>query len=133
MGENMYIRDLVDFDVTIQIRSLGPDAFAMTWEVIKKKMTDKSSGNTNVANTQKGNWANPKGNGCFECRAPGHFKRDCLKLKNKDGGNVNAQWWVYAVGNVKKKGNASRDPDSNVVMGNSDQFLITHDHDVTPS
>ncbi|GJY18900.1 putative reverse transcriptase domain-containing protein [Tanacetum coccineum] len=45
----------------------------------------KSSGNTNVANTQKGNGAIPKGNGCFECRAPGHFKRDCPKLKNKDG------------------------------------------------
>nr|GEW78686.1 retrotransposon protein, putative, Ty3-gypsy subclass [Tanacetum cinerariifolium] len=27
----------------------------------------------------------PKGNGCFECGAPGHFMRDCLKLKNKDG------------------------------------------------
>ncbi|GJU09314.1 hypothetical protein Tco_1131710 [Tanacetum coccineum] len=33
--------------------------------------------------------AAPKGN--FECGAPGHFKRDCLKLKNKDGGNRNAQ------------------------------------------
>ncbi|GJU56575.1 putative reverse transcriptase domain-containing protein [Tanacetum coccineum] len=75
----------------------------------------KSSGNTNVANTQKGNGANPKGNGCFECGAPGHFKRDCLKLKNKDGGNGSAQGWVYAVGNAEKKGNASRDPDSNVV------------------
>ncbi|GJV12007.1 reverse transcriptase domain-containing protein [Tanacetum coccineum] len=30
----------------------------------------RSSGNTNVANTQKGNGANPKGNGCFECGAP---------------------------------------------------------------
>ncbi|GJU82456.1 putative reverse transcriptase domain-containing protein [Tanacetum coccineum] len=27
----------------------------------------------------------PKGNGCFECGAPGRFKRDCPKLKNKDG------------------------------------------------
>ncbi|GJU34558.1 putative reverse transcriptase domain-containing protein [Tanacetum coccineum] len=79
----------------------------------------RSSSNTNVANTQKGNGANPKGNGCFECGAPGHFKRDCPKLKNKDGGNGSAQGWVYAVGNAEKKGNASRDPDSNVVTENS--------------
>ncbi|GJT51250.1 putative reverse transcriptase domain-containing protein [Tanacetum coccineum] len=56
----------------------------------------KSSGNTNVANAQKDNRAVPKGNGCFECRASGHFKRDCPKLKNKDGGNGNVQGWVYA-------------------------------------
>ncbi|GKB33970.1 putative reverse transcriptase domain-containing protein [Tanacetum coccineum] len=77
----------------------------------------KSTGNTNVANTQKGNGAAPKGNGCFECRAPGHFKRDCPKLKNKNGGNGNAQGWVYAVGNVEKNGNATGNPDSNVFMG----------------
>ncbi|GJV03173.1 putative reverse transcriptase domain-containing protein, partial [Tanacetum coccineum] len=75
----------------------------------------KSTGNTNVANTQNGNGAAPKGNGCFECRAPGHFKRDCPKLKNKDGGNGNAQGWVYAVGNAEKRGNASGNPDDNVV------------------
>ncbi|GKB71771.1 putative reverse transcriptase domain-containing protein [Tanacetum coccineum] len=51
----------------------------------------RSTGNTNVANTQKGNRAALKGNGCFKCGAPGHFKRDCPKLKNKDGGNGNAQ------------------------------------------
>ncbi|GJR11774.1 putative reverse transcriptase domain-containing protein [Tanacetum coccineum] len=71
----------------------------------------KSTGNTNVANTQKGNRAAPKGNGCFECGAPGHFKRDCPKLKNKDGGNGDAQGWVYA----EKKGNAPGNPDANVV------------------
>ncbi|GJY48245.1 putative reverse transcriptase domain-containing protein, partial [Tanacetum coccineum] len=200
-----------------QIRTLGPEAYSMTWEVLKKKMTDKycpqgeikkleielwnlkvkgndvptyterfqeltlictkfvanetekvdkyisglpdniygnvksarpktkaddSSRNNhghqqqpfkrqnvakvynigtgvNVANTQEGNGTNPKGNGCFECGAPGHFKRDCPKLKNKDGGNGSAQGWVYAVGNAEKKGNASRDPDSNFVMENS--------------
>ncbi|GKD84361.1 putative reverse transcriptase domain-containing protein [Tanacetum coccineum] len=79
----------------------------------------RSSGNTNAANTQKGNRANPKGNGCFECGAPGHFKRDCPKLKNKDRGNGSVQGWVYTVGNAEKKGNASRDPDSNVVTENS--------------
>nr|GEZ64863.1 hypothetical protein [Tanacetum cinerariifolium] len=146
-----------------QIRSLGPDAFSMTWEKIhtyaerqtnnKRKADDsfennhghqqqtpkrqnvvrvynigtserkpysgnlpKSSGNTNVANAQRNNGANPMGNGCFECGATGHFKRDCPKLKNKDGGKVNAPRWVYAVRNAEKRGNASRDPDSNVVM-----------------
>ncbi|GJY45099.1 putative reverse transcriptase domain-containing protein [Tanacetum coccineum] len=77
------------------------------------------SGNTNVANAQRDNRAVPKGNGCFECGALGHFKRDCPKLKNKDGGNGNAQGWIYAVGNAEKNGNASRNPDSKVVHENS--------------
>ncbi|GJY28803.1 putative reverse transcriptase domain-containing protein [Tanacetum coccineum] len=62
---------------------------------------------------------NPKGNGCFECGAPSHFKRDCPKLKNKDRGNRSAQGSVYAVRNAEKKGNASRDPNSNVITENS--------------
>ncbi|GJT68552.1 putative reverse transcriptase domain-containing protein [Tanacetum coccineum] len=73
-----------------------------------------STGNTNVANTQKGNGAAPKGNGCFECGAPGHFKRDCPKLKNKDGGNGNAQGW----------GNVSGNPDANVVVTGT--FLLNN-------
>ncbi|GJU18273.1 putative reverse transcriptase domain-containing protein [Tanacetum coccineum] len=83
----------------------------------------RNTGNTNVANTQKGNGATPKGNGCFECGASGHFKRDCPKLKNKDGGNGNAQGWVYAVGNAEKKGNAPGNPDANVVTGT---FLLNN-------
>ncbi|GJQ93357.1 putative reverse transcriptase domain-containing protein [Tanacetum coccineum] len=57
----------------------------------------RNTSNTNIANTQKGNGETPKGNGCFECGAPGHFKRDYPKLKNKNGGNGNAQGWLYAV------------------------------------
>ncbi|GKA56713.1 putative reverse transcriptase domain-containing protein [Tanacetum coccineum] len=97
-----------------QIRTLGPKAYAMTWEVLKKKMTDKpktldetielandlmdqklrtyaerSTGNTNVANTQIGNRAAPKGN----------------------------------VGNAEKRGNASGNPDVNVVTGT---FLLNN-------
>ncbi|GKC12302.1 putative reverse transcriptase domain-containing protein, partial [Tanacetum coccineum] len=83
----------------------------------------RSTGNTNVANTQKGNGAAPKGNGCFECGAPGHFKRDCPKLKNKDGGNGNAQGWVYVVGSAEKRGNAPGNPDANVVTGT---FLLNN-------
>ncbi|GJW13549.1 putative reverse transcriptase domain-containing protein [Tanacetum coccineum] len=86
---------------------------ALTW----------STDNTNIANTQKGNGAAPNGNGCFECGVLGHFKRDCPKLKNKDGGNGNAQGWVYAVVNAEKRRNASGNPDSNIVTGT---FLLNN-------
>ncbi|GJW22547.1 putative reverse transcriptase domain-containing protein [Tanacetum coccineum] len=65
--------------------------------------------------TQRRERVAPKENGCFKCGAPGHFKRDCPKLKNKDGGNGNAQGWVYAVGNAEKRGNAPGNPDVNIV------------------
>nr|GEU67342.1 putative reverse transcriptase domain-containing protein [Tanacetum cinerariifolium] len=83
----------------------------------------RSSGNANVTNAQRNNGANPKGNGCFECGAIEHFKRDCPKLKNKDREKVNAPGWVYAVGNTEKRGNALRDPDSNVATGT---FLLNN-------
>nr|GEW86769.1 hypothetical protein [Tanacetum cinerariifolium] len=74
-------------------------------------------------NLPKNNGENPKRNGCFECEATWHFKRDCTKLKNKDWEKVNAPGWVYAVENAKKRGNASREPDSNIVMGT---FLLNN-------
>nr|GFA09326.1 reverse transcriptase domain-containing protein [Tanacetum cinerariifolium] len=83
----------------------------------------RSFGNANVANAQRDNREIPKGNGSFECGAPGHLKKDCPKLKNKNEESVNAQGCVYAVGNAEKKGNASRDPDSNVVTGT---FLLNN-------
>nr|GEX77261.1 hypothetical protein [Tanacetum cinerariifolium] len=83
----------------------------------------KSSGNANVVNDQRNNGANSKGNICFECGATGHFKRDCSKLKNKDGEKVNAPGWVYEAGNAEKSRNASRDSDSNVVTGT---FLLNN-------
>nr|GFC72784.1 hypothetical protein [Tanacetum cinerariifolium] len=48
----------------------------------KRKTDDTSSGNANVANAQRDGKETPKGNGCFECRASRHFKRDCPKQKN---------------------------------------------------
>nr|GEV57802.1 reverse transcriptase domain-containing protein [Tanacetum cinerariifolium] len=74
----------------------------------------RSSGN---ANAQRDGKETPKGNGCFKCGALRHFIRDCPKLKNKNGGNKNAQGWVYAVGNAEKNENAPMNPDLNVVTG----------------
>ncbi|GKC65475.1 reverse transcriptase domain-containing protein [Tanacetum coccineum] len=56
-----------------------------------------------------------------DCRSPGHFKKDCLKLKNNNrgnqGGNGNAPAKVYAVGH------AGTNPDSNIVTG---MFLLNN-------
>ncbi|GKB07090.1 putative reverse transcriptase domain-containing protein [Tanacetum coccineum] len=60
-------------------------------------------GNANVANAQKDNRAVPKGNGCFECGAPDLFQERIVQMKNKDGGNGNAQGWVYAVENAGRR------------------------------
>ncbi|GKA16570.1 putative reverse transcriptase domain-containing protein [Tanacetum coccineum] len=54
-----------------------------------------------------------------------HFKKDCPKLKNKNEGSVNAQGWVYVVGNAKKKGNALRDPDSILFDTGADRSFIS--------
>ncbi|GJX48658.1 reverse transcriptase domain-containing protein [Tanacetum coccineum] len=57
----------------------------------------------------------------FECGAQGHFKRECLKLKNinrgNQGRNGNAPAKVYVVGNAGTK------PDSNIITGT---FLLNN-------
>ncbi|GJS58349.1 reverse transcriptase domain-containing protein [Tanacetum coccineum] len=79
------------------------------------------STNANVANNQRGTGMGQKST-CYECRAQGHFKRYCPKLKNNNnsGNQVrtgNAQAKVYAVGN------AGTNPALNVVMGT---FLLNN-------
>nr|GEU39105.1 hypothetical protein [Tanacetum cinerariifolium] len=86
----------------------------------------KSTGNTNATNNRGGNGPNPKGNGCFECGNPGHFKRDCPKLKNKNGGNGNAQGWVYAMGNAERNGmlrETQTQMSSRVQLGSFDSII----------
>nr|GEY75804.1 hypothetical protein [Tanacetum cinerariifolium] len=83
----------------------------------------RSTGNTNATNNQGDNGPNPRGNACFECGNPRHFKRDCPKLNNKNGGNRNAQGWMYDLGNAERNGNVAGNPDSNVVTGT---FLLNN-------
>ncbi|GJZ05731.1 putative reverse transcriptase domain-containing protein [Tanacetum coccineum] len=58
---------------------------------------------------------------CFECGAQGHFKSNCLKLKNRNqgnqAGNGNAVARAYVVGN------AGKNPNANVVTGT---FLLNN-------
>ncbi|GJR27056.1 putative reverse transcriptase domain-containing protein [Tanacetum coccineum] len=124
-----YISGLPD-NIYGNVKSARPKTLDETIELANDLMDQKlrtyaerNTGNTNVANTQKGNGVAPKGNGCFECGAPGHFKRDCPKLKNKDGGNGNVQGWVYTVRNAEKRGNTPGNPDANIVTGT---FLLNN-------
>ncbi|GJS81661.1 hypothetical protein Tco_1548522 [Tanacetum coccineum] len=48
---------------------------------------------------------------------PGHFKRDCPKLKNKAGGHEKATSLVVCSWSAREKRNASGNPDSNVITG----------------
>ncbi|GJU08376.1 putative reverse transcriptase domain-containing protein [Tanacetum coccineum] len=141
-----------------QIRTLGPEAYAMTWEILKKKITDKycpqgeikkleielwnlkktpylperqsdnkrkadNSSRNNHGHQQqpfkRQNVAKVYNMGTDERKPYGGSLPKCTKclyltimlhafqaLKNKDGGNGNAQGWVYAFWNSIKKGNA---------------------------
>ncbi|GJT87174.1 putative reverse transcriptase domain-containing protein [Tanacetum coccineum] len=55
-------------------------------------------------NNRNNNNNNQKGNGCYECGAQGHFRRNCPKLRNNDrgnqAGNDRAPAKVYVVGNT---------------------------------
>ncbi|GKA63584.1 putative reverse transcriptase domain-containing protein [Tanacetum coccineum] len=79
-----------------------------------------NNNNNNNNNNRNNNNNNQQGNGCFECGAQGHFKRNCPRLRNNDrgnqAGNDKAPAKVYVVGN------AGANPD-NVVAGT---FLLNN-------
>ncbi|GKB46275.1 putative reverse transcriptase domain-containing protein, partial [Tanacetum coccineum] len=81
-----------------------------------------SSGpNCNNNNNRRNSGATQNAATCYECGVQGHYKRECLKLKNGNRGiqcgNGSAPAKVYVVGN------AGTNPDSNVVTGT---FLLNN-------
>ncbi|GJT55099.1 putative reverse transcriptase domain-containing protein [Tanacetum coccineum] len=79
---------------------------------------NNNNNNRNNNNNNNRNNNNPRAQGantnaiiCFECGAPGHFKKDCPQWKNKNQGNGNGVARAYAVGV------AGQNPDNNVVTG----------------
>ncbi|GJR62458.1 putative reverse transcriptase domain-containing protein [Tanacetum coccineum] len=72
----------------------------------RTRINPLSPANANTANNQRGTRAGQKAT-CFECRAQGHFKRECPKLKNNNrgnpAGNGNTPAKVYAQHVPKKK------------------------------
>ncbi|GKC92545.1 putative reverse transcriptase domain-containing protein [Tanacetum coccineum] len=74
-----------------------------------------------AANNQRAPGANQRGVTCFECRAHGHYKNDCPKLKNKNHGNQAGNGNVVARAYVV--GIAGTNPNSNFVTGT---FLLNN-------
>nr|GEW30753.1 putative reverse transcriptase domain-containing protein [Tanacetum cinerariifolium] len=66
-----------------------------------------------------------------KCNKVGHYARNCrsssnanvMNVQRNNGENPKGNGWVYAVRNAKKRGNALRDPDLNVVTGT---FLLNN-------
>ncbi|GKD90300.1 putative reverse transcriptase domain-containing protein, partial [Tanacetum coccineum] len=78
---------------------------------------------TVTPNTQRAPVRNHLGIVCYECRRPGHFRKDCPKLRNKNYGNQtenkngNKTGGNEATARAYAIGGGGANPDSNIVTG----------------
>ncbi|GKD11008.1 reverse transcriptase domain-containing protein [Tanacetum coccineum] len=105
-GLNLYVLSVVTImKVLVHLGAITAKRLAIWLRIVE---ADLQMLTTTTATT-----TTAKGNGCYECRAQGHFKRNCPKLRNNDRGNQSgndrAPTKVYVVGN------AGANPDNVVV------------------
>nr|GEZ65442.1 hypothetical protein [Tanacetum cinerariifolium] len=81
-----------------------------------------------TTSTQKGQVVNQRVVTCFECGRQGHFRSDCLKLKDQNRGNKagNNNEVGEARGKAYVLGGGDANPDSNVVKGT---FVLNNHYD----
>ncbi|GKE24825.1 putative reverse transcriptase domain-containing protein [Tanacetum coccineum] len=76
-----------------------------------------------TTSTQRGQMVNQRNVTCFECGAPGHFQKDCPKVKNQNRGNKTRV--PDARGKAYVLGGGDANPGSNTVTGT---FLLNDHH-----
>nr|GFA47795.1 retrovirus-related Pol polyprotein from transposon 17.6 [Tanacetum cinerariifolium] len=102
-------------------RTIGVNAaYAMKWAGLMKLMTEVYCSRNEGATV-----GNPQGIVCYECGRPGHFRRDCPKLRSQNRGNQtgNKTGGNEVTAKAYTIGGGGTNPDSNVVTG---MFLLNN-------
>ncbi|GJX81667.1 putative reverse transcriptase domain-containing protein [Tanacetum coccineum] len=88
-----------------------------------RHLTQNCKVTNSTTSTQRGQMVNQRDVACFNCGAPGHYRKDCPKVKNQNRGNKarvpDARGKAYVLGG----GDAN--PGSNTVTGT---FLLNDHH-----